>query len=309
MVVSEESRKSEIAGHSAALLTILIWGTTYISTKVLLRAFLPIEILFIRFVMGFVVLFLLKPKRLVLKDKRERYTFIAAGFCGITLYYLLENIALTMTTASNVGVIISVAPFFTAILTQLVSKDHEKMSGRFVIGFILAMIGVSLINFNDTALKINPLGDLLALAAAVVWAIYSVLSRKISSFGYPVIQVTRKVFGYGILLMVPTLFFFDFKPNIAALGNGIYLLNLMYLGLGASALCFVTWQVAVGKLGAVKTSIYIYLVPVITIVTSIIVLREKMTPALAMGTFLTLVGLLLSQSKGKGTVKKLIKSF
>lgn len=308
MTVIQESKKGELVGHMAALITILIWGTTYISTKILLEAFLPIEILFIRFVIGFLVLFLLKPKRLVLKDKKEKYYFMAAGFCGITFYYLLENIALTMTSASNVGVIISVAPFFTALLTQCVTKNKEKITLQFVIGFILAIIGIGLINFNGAALKLNPLGDFLALAAAGVWAVYSVLSKKISSFGYPVIQVTRKVFGYGLIFMLPVLFVFNYRPHLSALGNGVYLFNLLFLGLGASALCFVTWQMAVGSLGAVGTSIYIYLVPVITIATSVIILHEPLTPALLMGTVLTLVGLLLSQSKGERKDQKILNS-
>lgn len=106
------------AGHLAALLTIVIWGTTFISTKILLVDFQPVEILFFRFIMGFLILFMVHPKRLKTTDYKQELIFVAAGLCGICLYYLLENIALTFTLASNVGVIISVAPFFTAILAH-----------------------------------------------------------------------------------------------------------------------------------------------------------------------------------------------
>lgn len=99
------------AGHLAALFTVLIWGTTFISTKVLLADFQPAEILFFRFALGFAALLLVCPRRLELNDPRQELLFAAAGLCGICLYYLLENIALTYTMASNVGVIISVAPF------------------------------------------------------------------------------------------------------------------------------------------------------------------------------------------------------
>lgn len=98
-------------GHIAALVTIVIWGTTFISTKILLAGFTPIEILFFRFLLGLFVLLIVYPKRLRIKDGKQELTFAAAGLCGICLYYLLENIALTYTMASNVGVIISVAPF------------------------------------------------------------------------------------------------------------------------------------------------------------------------------------------------------
>ena len=88
-------------GHLAALLTIVIWGTTYISTKILLVDFKPVEILFFRFVMGFVILIAISPKQLKTKSRKEELTFILAGLCGICLYYLLENIALTYTLASK----------------------------------------------------------------------------------------------------------------------------------------------------------------------------------------------------------------
>ena len=284
-------------GHLAALLTIVIWGTTFISTKILLLDFKPVEILFFRFVMGFVILLVISPKRLKTKSHKEELTFILAGLCGICLYYLLENIALTYTLASNVGVIISVAPFFTAIAAHLFMKSEEKLRIQFFAGFIVAMIGIVLISFNGQNLELNPLGDLLAIAAAIVWAVYSILTKKISSFGYPVILSTRRTFFYGILFMIPTLFFFDFQPGLSRFTDMTYLFNILYLGLGASALCFVTWNFAVKELGAVKTSVYIYMVPVITVVTSVIILHEKLTLIAGIGTVLTLIGLFLSEYK------------
>ena len=275
-------------GHLAALATILIWGTTFISTKVLLVDFEPIEILFFRFIMGFLALLIVYPHRMKETTKRQEAVFAAAGLCGICLYYLLENIALTYTMASNVGVIISIAPFFTAMLTHLFTKN-EKLRANFFFGFVVAMAGICLISFNGAQMQLNPVGDLLALAAAAVWACYSVLTRKISDFGYHTIQTTRRVFAYGIMFMVPALFLFDFRIGAERFLNPVYLGNLIFLGLGASALCFVTWNMAVKILGAVKTSIYIYLVPIITIVTSALILREPVTLMSGVGTALALL--------------------
>lgn len=289
-----------IAGHLAAVFTILIWGTTFISTKVLLEDFMPVEILFFRFVMGFVALFLVCPHRLKAADHRQEITFVLAGLCGVCLYYLLENIALTYTMASNVGVIISVAPFFTAVLSHLFMRSEGKLRINFFIGFVVAMAGVSLISFNGRELELNPMGDILAVLAASQWACYSILTRKISSFGYPVILTTRRTFFYGILFMVPALFFFDFKIGAKRFTDMTVLFNLLYLGLGASALCFVTWNVAVKVLGAVKTSVYIYMVPVITVVTSVLVLNEPVTWVSVAGTVLAVAGLSLSEYHGKG---------
>lgn len=295
-------------GHLAALLTIIIWGTTFISTKILLVDFQPVEILFFRFVMGFVVLLIICPRRLKSVNWKQELTFIAAGLCGICLYYLLENIALTFTMASNVGVIISVAPFFTAILAHLFMRSEEKLRINFFIGFVVAMVGIVLISFNGSALELNPMGDLLAVIAAFVWACYSILTRKISSFGYPVILTTRRTFFYGILFMIPTLFFFDFDLGLTRFGNMTHLLNILYLGLGASALCFVTWNYAVKQLGAVKTSVYIYMVPVITLCTSVLVLKEEVTIMSALGTALAVIGLFISEYK-KRVPKKGIEKY
>lgn len=291
-------------GHLLALITIIIWGTTFISTKIMLVDFQPIEILFFRFVIGLLILSMIYPHRLKGTTHRQELTFAAAGLCGICLYYLLENIALTYTMASNVGVIISVAPFFTAILTHLFVKGEEKLQTNFFVGFVVAMAGIFLICFNGSKLELNPTGDLLALLAALIWSCYSVLTKKISSYGYNTLLTTRRVFFYGILFIIPALFFFDFQPGLSRFTNPVYLLNIIYLGLGASALCFVTWNFAVKVLGAVKTSIYIYMVPVITVVTSVLIIHEKITVMAVIGTILTLVGLFLSEGRNIFTAVK-----
>lgn len=286
-------------GHIAALITIVIWGTTFISTKILLVDFTPIEILFFRFLLGLLALIIVYPKRLKLKDRKQEFTFAAAGLCGICLYYLLENIALTYTMASNVGVIISIAPFFTAVLSHIFMKTEEKLKAQFFVGFFVAMVGICLISFNGRELELNPVGDILAVIAALVWSVYSLLTRKISSYGYNTVQTTRRIFTYGIVFMIPFVFVFDFNLDVGKFIKPEYALNLIYLGIGASALCFVTWNYAVKVLGAVKTSVYIYMVPVITVATSAIVLKEEITLVSAIGTILTLIGLFLSESRLK----------
>ncbi len=283
------------AGHLAALVTIGIWGTTFISTKILLKEFQPVEILFFRFVMGYLVLLAVCPRRLKKVSRRQELVFAGAGFSGICLYYLLENIALTYTMASNVGVIISAAPFFTAILSQLFIKSEERLQAGFFAGFAAAMAGVVMISLNGSSFSLNPKGDVLAVAAAFVWGCYSILTRKIAGFGGSVIPAVRRTFFYGIVFMVPALFFFDFELGLSRFTDAAYAVHIVYLGAGASALCFVTWNYAVKTLGAVKTSIYIYLVPVITIAASVIILKEPVTWISAAGTVLTIAGLFISE--------------
>ena len=295
-----------IHGHIAAFLTILIWGTTFISTKVLLISFKPVEILFIRFMIGYFALWCVCPRRLKVRMRKQEWYFAAAGLCGVTLYYLFENIALTYTLASNVGVLISIAPFFTVIFSCLFLHDRRP-NIRFFAGFLIALAGIFLISFGgEKNLQLNPVGDLLAVIAAMFWAAFSTITKKISGFGYNTIQTTRRTFFYGLIFMVPALLLMDFHMELQQFASLKNLLNLLFLGFGASALCFVTWNLAVKILGSVKTSVYIYMVPVITAVTSALILHEKLTRTIISGIVLTLIGLFLSEDRKteKNTAKE-----
>lgn len=284
-------------GHLAAIITIIIWGTTFISTKVLLQNFNPIEILFFRFIIGFLTLILIYPKKLKTTGLKQELYFISAGLCGVTLYFLFENIALTYSNASNVGVIISISPFFTAIFANIFLKN-ERLKLNFFIGFFLSIVGIFIISFNGSKiLKINPIGDILAVFAAIIWSLYSILVKKINAFNYNIIASTRRIFLYGLLLMIPFLFILKFRLDLNRFKNITSFLNIIYLGFGASALCFVTWGFAVKTLGAVKTSVYIYAVPVITLVTSAVILKENINFAAILGTFLIITGLFISENK------------
>ena len=288
-----------LSGHFAAIFTIIVWGTTFISTKVLLTVLNPVVIMFVRLLIGWMALFIAHPQKMKGVTKKQELTFALGGLSGITLYYFLENMALTLTMASNVGVIVSVSPMFTIILASIFLKSEGKMRLNFFLGFIVAMIGIGMISFNGAKLELNPLGDFLAVGAAFVWAIYSIVTRKLGDFGYSVIQTTRRIFFYGIIFMLPSFFFFDFQLDFMKLMEPKYLFNILYLGLCASALCFVTWNYAVNILGAVKTSIYIYLIPVVTIITSVLVLKEPVTRISIAGTVFAIIGLVLSEYRGK----------
>lgn len=285
-------------GHLAALMTVTVWGATFISTKVLLRSFTPVEILFDRFLLGFFLLLLMHPRPLRGAGLRRELTFAAAGLCGVCLYYLLENIALEYTMTANVSIIVSSAPLFTALISRLILREGQRLRGSFLLGFLLAMGGIGIMAVQDSPMAVSPAGDLLALLAAVVWAIYSSLTKRISAYGYPTILTTRRVFFYGILFMLPVLAVSHpaWEPErfLAAENIG----NLLFLGLGASALCFVSWNWAVGRLGPVKASAYIYLSPVVTLAASALLLHEPVTPAACLGTVLILGGLVLSEGRG-----------
>lgn len=292
------SSRQRTLGHAAALMTILIWGTTFVSTKVLLRDFTPVTVLFTRFVIGYAFLWCLKRGSSILRLEKE-FLFAGAGLTGVTLYFLLENIALTYTFASNVGIIVAVVPFFTALLAHFLLKG-EGFSRRFFLGFAAAFTGIFLIMANGAfVLELNPAGDILALGAAFVWAAYSILMKKIGVNTSNMIICTRRIFFYGIALMIPALWLLPANMDWHLMVKPVNAFNLLYLGLFASALCFLTWNRVVEILGAVKSSIYIYMVPVVAVLASAIILGERLTWISLTGILLTLCGVTISEYRKK----------
>ncbi len=293
-------KRSALAGYAAALTSILIWGTTFIVSKLILEDFRPVEVILIRMVLGLVALFLASPRLPRVRTATEELSYAAAGFCGIVLYFLLENTALTHGLASNVGVIISAAPFFTATLNRLLYRS-DRLQVRFFVGFVLAMTGIGLISFNGVRLRISPLGDLLALGAAASWGLYSVLVRRAGGFGLGTLQTTQRIFLYGVLFLAVLSPLLGFSPNLALLAQPKFLLPFLYLGLGASALCFFAWNFAVEALGPVRTSVSAYLIPVVAVAAGTLALGEPVTPLSLLGTGLILGGLAVSEWRaGRG---------
>ena len=287
-----------LQGHLLAMLTVLVWGTIFVSTKVLLRAFTPLEIMVARFGLGFVALFaagrgLVRPQKW-----QHELLFALAGLTGVSLYFLMENIALTYISASLVGVIVAAAPLFTALVAAVVLR--EKLSRWFFLGFVCAIAGVAMTSLAGVSeLNLDPRGVLLGVGAAFVWGVYSVIVRKLGAMGYRTVPLTCRIFGYGLLFLLVPALLEGFPAPLSAWTEPLHVANLLFLGLLASATCFVTWNRAVFLLGPVKTSAYIYATPVITIISSALILHETMTPIMWLGTVLALAGLVLSERREK----------
>ena len=287
-----------MVGHLMTLFTVTVWGVTFISTKILLKSFQPVDILLIRFIMAYILLWILSPKGVGRLPLGQELCFVGAGMSGITVYYILENVALTYTQASNVGVIISAAPFFTAIMLHIFGRreEREAIHSYFVIGFLIAMVGICLISYNGATLHFDPLGDLLTILAACTWGVYAVFLKKINGFGFSVLAYTRRIFFYGLIGLLISSLCLGVRIDPAVIVRPINLCNLLFLGLVAGAICFLTWNTGVEIIGAMKSSAYIYLCPVITVIASVIVLHESITILEIIGTLLILGGLILSEN-------------
>lgn len=307
-------------GIILATLSIFFWGITFICTKYLLNDFSSLEILFFRFVLAYLGLWVMRPK--IQKIQRGDNIFFAlAGLSGVVLYQLSENIAIHFTNASNVSVIVSICPLFTAIIAQIFLKE-KHLTPWFLVGFVISIIGVVLVCFNGRlSLELNPKGDLLALFSGICWGFYSMFVSIINKKGYDPVCATRRVFFYAVLFMIPLCAgsFFAIHPenaaqndflaslfvnldgsvNAARFAKPLTWLNLLFLGVIASGFCFSAWNKACKIVGTVKVSCGLYLIPVVTIIFAFFVLGEKITWLGALGTIITITGLFISEKKPK----------
>lgn len=243
--------------HLIAILTVAIWGLTFISTKVLINHGLtPQEIFFYRFLIAYIGIWVISPKRLFTGNWKDELWLVAGGIFGGSLYFFTENTALGITQASNVSFIICTAPLLTTILSLLFYKS-EKASKGLIYGSLLALMGVGLIVFNGSfVLKISPIGDLLTLLAALSWAFYSLIIKKMAG-RYPTVFITRKIFFYGVLTILPAFLLHPLQPDAAVLLQPGVLFNLLFLAVLASLICYVLWNVVLKQLGTVRASNYI----------------------------------------------------
>lgn len=293
--------KSKFGYHLLAIITVAIWGTTFVSTKILIQYGLtPSEIFFYRFILAYIFMWSISYKKLFANNIKDELFLLLAGLCGGTIYFITENTALGITLASNVSLIVCTSPILTTLLSFLF-KRKEAFTRHLLYGSLMALLGVGLVVFNGSfILKINPLGDILSLTAALMWAFYCLILKQLDSH-YSIVFITRKVFFYGVLTILPMFLFRPIHWDNALMRQPIVFGNLLFLGIVASMLCFIAWNACVKELGAVKSTNYIYIVPLVTLLTSAVIIDEKITWIAITGCILILCGVYLAERKTNPT--------
>ena len=299
-------KTGSIRYHLLALAVVAVWGVTFVCTKVLIGAGMhPVDIFWIRFVLAYagiwLYIILTGRERKRWYGWKEELVFLFLGITGGSFYFLTENTALAYTQASNVAFLVCSAPLFTAILTLLYrrfgkgrfaeSLEKIRLGWPLIGGTVLALSGMALVAFEGSRLRVSPVGDLLAIGAAVCWALYSLFMGEMTR-RYGTVTATRKVFFYGLLTIIPFLGIQgrSFSPEV--LGQTQVWVNLLFLGLVASLACFIAWNLVIDKLGNVTSTNYVYLNPVFTLLTATIFLGERMTLLSAVGCAAILAGVI-----------------
>ena len=292
--------------HVVAFVVVAVWGSTFVFTKLLLLAGLSAAQIFtLRFLIAYVLLLafelLTRRFRVFAASWRDELMMLGLGVTGGSVYFLTENSALNYTTTTNTSLIVCSCPLVAALLIGLFYKS-ERMSRTQLAGALMAVMGVAVVVMNGRfVLHLSPVGDALALAANLCWAVYSLLMVPVGR-RYDSMFITRKVFFYGLVTMVP---YYLLCPDEAALffspssfsPSSAVIFNLLYLGCIASMVCFLTWTWVMKRLGAVVATNYVYINPLTTIVFAWWILSEQITVWFLLGALLIIVGMYLADKK------------
>ncbi len=289
-------------GHFLAFITVAIWGSTFVFTKMLLlNGLSPAQIFTLRFLIAYLLLlaFELITKResfqLFSQSWRDELTMFLLGISGGSLYFLTENAAMLYTTTTNTSLIVCSCPLFAMLLVALVYHKSERFTSIQVIGSMLACLGMAVVVVNGRfVLHLSPLGDMLAFGACLCWAVYSLLMKYVTE-RYSTFFITRKVFFYGLITILPYYLLYPGFPSFEVLFSSEVLWNLLFLSVVASMICFLTWSWVIHQLGAVVATNWVYFNPITTILFAWWLIHEQITPWFLLGTIMILAGMYLSE--------------
>jgi len=291
-------------GHFMAFVTVAIWGSTFVFTKMLLlNGLSPAQIFTLRFIIAYALLLAFEMLtrwqsfRLFSTSWRDEGVMLLLGVSGGSLYFLTENAAMLYTTATNTSLIVCSCPLFTMLLMALVYRKSERFTSTQVIGSLLACAGMAAVVLNGHfVLHLSPLGDTLALSACLCWAVYSLLIKLVME-RYSTFFITRKVFFYGLLSILPYYILYPGFPSFDVIFSSQVIWNLLFLSVVASMVCFLVWNWVIYQLGAVVATNWVYFNPITTILFAWWLLDEQITPWFILGTALILIGMYLCEKR------------
>ena len=297
--MDHKTSNTQLLYHLVAFITVAIWGTTFVSTKVLmLNGLSPAQIFTLRFIVAYVLMVIFNHRRLFAATWKDEAKMALLGITGGSLYFLSENESMNFTTTTNTSLIVCSCPLFATLLVRLVYKS-SRINNIQLLGSLLAFLGMVIVVLNGQfVLHLSPVGDALAFTACMCWAVYSLLMKSVSG-SYSAAFITRKVFFYGVLTILPYYLFVPGLPSMEVFTKPQVIGNLLFLGCLASMVCFLTWNWCIAKLGAVKATNWVYFNPITTMIFASWVLGEKITPYFLVGAVCILAGMYLADKKTK----------
>lgn len=289
--------------YLATVGAMLIWSSSFIATKVAYQTFAPITLAAARFL---VALVMLGVARLVMKErvkptKKEMVPIAFSGFMGITLYFLMENVGLKITTASSAALIVASFPAITLLGERIVYKT--PITARQVAGIVMAMLGVYLISVSSEKSEgaENPLlGNLILLGTGVVWAAYIFSTRKVVG-RFPAITLSYYQTLAGLIGFLP---FTLFETHQWQAPNAMSLIMLLYLGAMCSVAAYLMYNFGLRRLKPSTSAFLMNLVPIFGTLFSVVLLHEVLTLRHLAGGALVILGVVVSVRVAKGRAEQ-----
>lgn len=287
---------SKILPYLEALFAVVVWGASFIATKVALRELSPVAVVWLRFCMGVAILGVAVAARrqFALLNKSEWLYFAVLGFLGITFHQWLQSNGLQTSEAGTTAWIVSTTPVFMALLGWVVLR--EKLDWIKTFGILLAFAGVLVViskgNFSSISIgRFGAPGDKLILVSAVNWAVFSALSRR-GLKSHPATLMMFYVMSFG-WLFTSILFFAkeDFSQFNDLTANGW--MGMVFLGVFCSGLAYIAWYDALKELTTAQTGVFLYIEPLVAVVVAFFVLSEAITVASLMGGGIIILGVWL----------------
>ena len=284
--------------HLLAIATVAFWGTSFVSTKVLLNHdFSAVQIFTLRFVVTYLLLLAASHKKFRCENWKHELVLFVCGLTGCTLYFWAENTALSLSPSSNVSLIVCTNPLLIMIFGGLIYKG-ERLVKRQILGCFITFIGMVLVVLNGKfILKLSPVGDFLAFGSACMWTVYSLIVRPLND-KYSTLFITRKMFFYGalssIIIMLGESALSVPWQNFA---EPVVSINFLCLTVFSSLFGYLIWNKVLKQLGTVLASNYIYAIPLVTIITAVIALDEKITAVALIGAAAIVAGMVLAEWK------------
>lgn len=299
--------KSKLIPYIEVSFAVIVWGASFIATKIALANISPISIVWLRFTMGVIILGIAVAlrRKFTLPNKSEWGYFALLGFLGITFHQWLQSNALQTSEASTTAWIVATTPVFMALLGWIMLKEGLAMIK--IIGIGLAALGVLLVVTDGNIASISfgrfgAPGDILILISAINWAVVSVLSR-------------RGLISYSASLMIFYVMMFGwFFTTLLFVGGKNYLeisdlsmkgwMGVTFLGIFCSGLAYMAWYDALQALSTAETGVFLYIEPLVAVIVAYFILGEAITVASLLGGTIILFGVWLVNKPNQSMQEK-----
>ncbi len=288
-------------GLLAILLTVLIWGSSFAVVKIGLQEIEPLMLTLLRALFASIflmsIILLRREQKVFLKAvKTDWKYFLVLGLIGITLFGLLQNVGIKYTSSALAGILQNTNPLFILVLSGIFLK--EIITKNKILGLVTGFLGVCFIVFVGTDIKElfsseTFLGNVLIIASALSWAIYSILNKRVFK-KYSPLHLTSIAYIFGTILLIPAVLIFSSVADLSELSLKSWLI-ILYLGITCSAIAFFSWNYALSKMDASKASAFLYLIPVIAIFIGWAFMGEEVSTYALLGSGLVLGGVYLTE--------------